>query len=137
MFSAVPAIGDFAKLSRVGKDVKVLTDAIAAVDTGGKWTKSLRANMVRMLEMEGKTVQEGMHAHHILPVKFADKFKKAGININDPKYGAWIESHHHLSKARKYNKEWKVFFDMHSNPSVEKIESEAKRLMQTIYEYEY
>ena len=132
--SAIPAVGDLAKLSRIGKDVRVLTDAIAAVDTGAKWTKSLRSNMVRELERAGRTVKEGMH---VLPVKFEKEFKNAGIDINNPKYGAWLSRHHHLSKARKYNDGWEEFFKSNRSPSVDDIEKEAKRLMHTVYEYEY
>ena len=48
-----------------------------------------------------------------------------------------MESHHHLSKAWKYNKEWEAFFEHNPSPTIERIEQEAKRIMQTVYEYEY
>ncbi|MBQ8070278.1 MAG: hypothetical protein IJ202_05475, partial [Bacteroidales bacterium] len=135
--SAVPAFGDAAKLTRIGKDFRILNDAIAALDSGAKLTKSLRSNMVRELERAGKLVPEGMQAHHVLPKKFFNKFDNAGININDPQYGVWMESHHHLSKAWQYNMEWKKFFGSHKNPTIKEIEEEAKRLMKTVYDYDY
>jgi RHS repeat-associated protein len=46
------------------------------------------------------------HAHHKGPVKFADFFESKGINIKDPKYMDWWESHSHLSKAAEFNREW-------------------------------
>ncbi len=65
--SVIPALGDAAKLTRIGKDIRVLNDAISALDTGSKWTKNLRSNMVRELEKIGKVAPDGMHAHHVLP----------------------------------------------------------------------
>ena len=44
-------------------------------------------------------------------MKFADKFDKAGININDPHYGTWWEKTDHRKKAYEYNQEWDTFFD--------------------------
>lgn len=53
-------IGDFAKVPRLGKDIKLLNDAVSS----GKWTKNLRKNMIRYRD----DFVEGMHAHHVFPI---------------------------------------------------------------------
>lgn len=74
-----------------------------------------------------------MHAHHVLPKKFQKEFTNAGVDINNPKYGTWMESHLHLSKAKRNNKEWATFSKKYNNPTVAKIEEEASYLMQMIH----
>jgi len=56
---------------------------------------------------------------------------------NNPRYGVWMESHHHLSKALEYNEKWRVFFRSTPTPTVMEIEKEAKKIMKTVYNYEY
>jgi len=52
-----------------------------------------------------------VHAHHVLPKEFADRFSARGINVHDPKYGAWWAQHDHLSVHRRgYNDRWREFF---------------------------
>jgi len=85
-------VSDAAKLTRIGKDIRVLNDAFSALDTGSKWTKNLRSNMVRELGKIGKVAPDGMHAHHV----FQREFRKAGIDINNPKYG---QRHDSIMKA--------------------------------------
>ncbi len=36
-------------------------------------------------------------------------FERAGINIHDPKYGAWWERTSHLQNVSRYNLEWEQF----------------------------
>jgi hypothetical protein len=52
---------------------------------------------------------EGAHAHHIFPQEFADRFSKAGVNVHDPRFGAWWEAGGHLRNAGQYNAEWARF----------------------------
>ena len=46
----------------------------------------------------------------MFPVEHLKKFEEAGININDPHYGAWWEKTGHRKNAYEYNKEWERFF---------------------------
>ncbi|MFL5348309.1 MAG: hypothetical protein ACJ8AT_26235 [Hyalangium sp.] len=55
----------------------------------------------------------------MFPQEFAEKFQKAGINIHDPKYGAWWEQSSHLKNAFKYNGRWRRFLG--GSPTVEQI----------------
>ena len=70
-----------------------------------------------------KGLKEGVEyeAHHVFPVKYADKFDKAGININDPHYGTWWEKTDHRKKAYEYNQEWNEFFGKMKGKSSEQV----------------
>ena len=63
-------------------------------------------------------------AHHDLANEFADKFRKAGFDINDPRYGRWVEggpvgNHQKWSKA--FNDEWAKFFTNNPEPTQKQI----------------
>jgi len=70
------------------------------------FTKSnFRTNLARLTGINPK----GKHAHHWFPQKHEKKFKERGINIHDPRHGAWWEVHNHLKNAKKYNVKWGEF----------------------------
>jgi len=54
-------------------------------------------------------------AHHDLPRKFRRDFEKAGLDIDDPKYGRWVEQHPHRRWSRALNDEWQKFFDRYQS----------------------
>lgn len=60
-------------------------------------------------------------AHHNLPQKFVDFFESKGINIHDPKYGAWVERTKHRSEAYAYNKDWERYIRDFLKHSTEQI----------------
>ena len=72
---------------------------------------------------------EGKQAHHVLPQKFEAEFQKAGINIHNPIYGAWVDALHQ-SWSAAYNKEWQIFFEQHNAPTIEEILEMARYLAQ-------
>ena len=45
----------------------------------------------------------------MLPQKFGRIFERAGVNIHDPKFGAWWEKTSHLRNASDYNRDWQGF----------------------------
>jgi len=63
---------------------------------------NFRENLARLT---GK-MPEGAHAHHVFPQQFAKEFLRKGINVHDPKFGAWWERSSHLQKAAAYNRRW-------------------------------
>ncbi|MFL5350952.1 MAG: hypothetical protein ACJ8AT_39795 [Hyalangium sp.] len=67
---------------------------------------NFRENLARLT---GRMPKEA-HAHHVFPQQFAKEFRNAGINIQDPKYGAWWEQSSHLKNAAEYNRRWQKFF---------------------------
>ena len=121
----IPYVGDVAKVTRVGKDLRIISDAVE----GASYTKSLRKNLTRMTGLDPKDMQ----AHHIFPKKFRDYFEKRGIDIDDPHFGVWLENHWHLSKAKAYNEEWEKFKITNPNATSEDIMNFANELMNKIY----
>ena len=100
--SAAPKIGS--ALSSASK--KIL---------GGKNTAALasftrenfRTNLSRLT---GKTPSNS-HAHHVFPKEFSNKFKAAGIDVHNPKYGTWWKAGSHVKNAHGYNSQWRSFID--------------------------
>jgi hypothetical protein len=56
-------------------------------------------------------------AHHMFPQKYIDSFLDAGIDINDPTFGAWWKRPEHQQEAYKYNEQWRVFLGGKRTPS--------------------
>jgi RHS repeat-associated protein len=69
----------------------------------------IRANFAENLAKITGGAVEGAQAHHILPQKYEQVFKNAGINIHDVKFGAWREKTDHLKNASAYNAKWAEF----------------------------
>jgi len=57
----------------------------------------------------------GSQAHHVFPQKFAERFEKLGINVHDPRFGAWWDAVEHGAHSRAYNDVWQGFFQ--GNPT--------------------
>ena len=86
-----------------------------------------------MKTLNGGVKPEGKHAHHMLPWDQIENMEKAGLDVNDPKYGMWLDAHEHLSKSHEYDQAWKSFFKENSSPTASQILDEMKRLMLEIY----
>lgn len=65
----------------------------------------------KLLGYTGKTAEvvAESQAHHMLPLEFKDRFKALNLAPDDSKYGVWWETADHLSKAKQYNAQWRVF----------------------------
>ncbi len=103
-----------------------------------EFTKTSRSTLQRrMKELNGNVVPEGKQAHHMLPWKYRKEFEKYKIDINDPQYGTWLETHEHLSKHREYNRQWEEYFKKANVDKIsltaEDIIAEMKQLMHDIY----
>ena len=62
-----------------------------------------------LIKLTGRDPGNSYQAHHVFPQAFEESFNKYGININDPRYGAWWETSTHPSKWFYYNEEWRAF----------------------------
>lgn len=74
-------------------------------------TTRFKRNFIKQFGKEG--LEEGVEyeVHHVFPVKFAGKFKKAGMDdVNLPEYGAWVKKAEHRHTAYEYNEAWDMFF---------------------------
>ena len=127
-------VGTSLKLARAADDV---VDAGKFIDKSGvpqNITKNLRNNLKKATGLDPKD----MEAHHMLPQKFKDKFGKAKININDPKYGIWLEKKSHSKKSYEYNQKWEDFFEgfekNNSKPTTEEIETYMKQVMKETFD---
>ena len=67
-------------------------------------------------------------AHHDLPQKFRRNFERAGVDIDDPKYGRWVERHPHRKWTRELNDEWEKFFNLNRRPTQEQILDKLNKL---------
>lgn len=67
-------------------------------------------------------------AHHVLPQEFRPQFRRAGINIDDPRYGAWWERTAHQQASSAYNVAWREFFRKNLSPSAEQILQYGRKL---------
>ncbi|MBX3102797.1 MAG: hypothetical protein KF690_09835 [Bacteroidetes bacterium] len=57
-----------------------------------------------------------------------EEFADVGINIHDPKFGAWWEASTHLKNAKAYNAAWDNF--LRTNPTQLQILDKGRQLMQ-------
>jgi hypothetical protein len=78
---------------------------------------NFRANLARLTGID----PEGAQAHHVFPQKFAKQFKAAGINIHDPRFGAWWETKAHQRLSSAYNAEWEDLLGNKPPPSLDLI----------------
>lgn len=115
--AVIPVAGNFATGTRmVGK-------------TTGKAYKytvnNFRKNLIRLTSFDpGKAYQ----AHHIFPKTFAKRFAQKGINVHDPKYGAWWESKVHNQRWSEYNKKWNEFLGENNERTFDEIMIKAREL---------
>jgi RHS repeat-associated protein len=71
----------------------------------------------------------GMQAHHVFPQaqQFSVYFERAGINVNNPAFGSWVNSSHQ-SWSAAYNKAWDAFFSANPGATVQQIFQKATEL---------
>jgi hypothetical protein len=70
-------------------------------------------------------------AHHDLPQAFRDQFERAGLDIDNPAYGRWVEGSppgRHQNWSYEFNQEWRAFFRRKPNPSRQEILDQMNRL---------
>jgi hypothetical protein len=86
--------------------------------------------------LENRTpIPRGMQdpeAHHMLPKELADQFDELfGINVHDPRWGAWAEGGWHQSvHAQGYNPEWARWLDANRGATLADIVAQAQYMAQ-------
>ncbi len=127
--AGVKAFSSGGKVAYIGKIVGKTDDATKTTKQISQAEKTFtRSNFRGNLVKSTGTNPKWAEAHHKLPVKFEDKFNKAGVNIHDPKYGTWVEKTKHREISYAYNKEWETFFRNTKTPTKEQIEDFTKYL---------
>jgi hypothetical protein len=78
----------------------------------------------------GRNPASDVHAHHVFPHELRRDFSAKGIEVNDPKYGAWWASGPHLDTHRidQYNDRWKEFLTR--DPSTGQLIEFGRRIAQ-------
>ena len=82
----------------------------------------------KALQQFTRTIGEGKDAHHVFPQKYIDYFKRAGININDPRFGAWVDKSIHRGFSYEYNQDWVEFIRANQNANIKDIYAFARML---------
>ncbi|HYH95150.1 hypothetical protein [Hyalangium sp.] len=98
----------------------------AAKGAGGGFKPFTESNFRENLARLTGQLPEGAHAHHVFPQKLADRFQKAGINVHDPRFGAWWKQSSHLKNAAEYLGRWQEF--LRKEPTFEQILQYGKEL---------
>ena len=117
MAAVIPVAGNFATGTKmVGK----------TASKAYRYTvNNFRDNLIRLTSLDpGKAYQ----VHHVFPKKFENDFNRLGINIHDPKYGAWWETKTHGKKSYEYNQEWEIFLGDKKFIPYEQLEAKAREL---------
>jgi hypothetical protein len=99
----------------------------------GQWLAHNR-NLLRERMLQQNPPPKWMknpQAHHDLPQTFRKKFKKAGLDIDDPAYGRWVEGSPqgtHQSWSPEFKQKWRDFFRNNPKASKEDILDFMKKL---------
>ena len=99
--------------------------------TDGKVLVHNRCKLGRHMERAGKHLNSSEDAHHLYPQKFAKKFLKIGIKVDDAVNGIAMDHAKHIAGAQAYNKLWAQVIDSLTNPSM--AEMYMKQFMETAY----
>jgi len=120
IFLPIGGAGKAARMAAGGRRGAALS---RAVPLKSFTARNFRTNLGRLTGISPSTA----HAHHVFPKKFARRFHRLGIDVNDPRYGAWWETKSHLRSAAQYNARWDEFF-RRPNPSAEGARQFAREL---------
>ena len=130
----VGAVRAGAKAAAKADDVVDAARAVDNIKFKSFTARNFRDNLARLT---GRMPDSNVHAHHIFQ-KGVKGFKKTSINLNDPRYGIWLDKDLHLGEGRshKYNEAWDAFFETNPNPTTDELFDQARKLMKEIYETE-
>lgn len=56
-----------------------------------------------------------------MPQKYREKFKKLGINIDEPGNVVWRKTEGHRAKNAEHSKAWDKFFEDNPSPTKEQV----------------
>jgi RHS repeat-associated protein len=85
--------------------------------------------------LENRTpIPQGMRnpqAHHMLPEALEKEFSRLGVNVHDPRWGAWVEgtppgTHQNWSYA--FNQAWKEWLNKNRGATLEQIIAQTQKM---------
>lgn len=74
---------------------------------------------------------QNAQAHHMLPEALEKEFNRLGINVHDPRWGAWVEGTPpgtHQNWSYEYNQIWREWLDKNREATLEQIIAQAQRM---------
>jgi hypothetical protein len=111
---ALNGIEDAAKLRMASREAELV-----GVGAKGEAFRAFNAgNFAENLRRYTGVTPQGAHAHHVFVKQRAEQFGRLGINVHDPRFGAWVNARSHLFDVHgqgRYNAEWGRFFS--GNPT--------------------
>ena len=90
--------------------------------------RNFRSNLK---QFSGMSPPRDMHAHHVFPKERAKEFAERGINVHDPKHGAWWQDSPHWEAhgKHKYNNVWRRLLDKNPPLNKEQLYQEGREMM--------
>jgi hypothetical protein len=82
-------------------------EAGAGKVAGGGFKSFTEGNFRENLARLTGRMPEDAHAHHVFPQALAKEFLELGINVNDPRFGAWWARSSHLKNSYQYTQRWR------------------------------
>lgn len=61
-------------------------------------------------------------------MEFAQDFQRFGIDVNEGRFGSWVESQVHQGMSYQYARDWEAFLLNSSDPTAEQAFSFAREL---------
>ncbi len=89
----------------------------AGKSAGGGFKSFTESNFRENLARLTGKMPEDAHAHHVFPQLFEKEFRELGINVHDPRFGAWWSRSSHLKNSYQYTQQWRRF--LAENPTRE------------------
>lgn len=104
--------------------------------TGESFRAFTSGNFQENLRRLTGVIPSGAQAHHVFPqaVQFSQRFKELGINVHDPRFGAWWNGRAHNAASSEYNRAWTSFFRDRSRTAGEAFD--FARVQASHYGYE-
>jgi len=92
--------------------------------------ENFRENLMRLTGLSDEAFK-GLQAHHVLPQAFRKDFAAAGLNVDDPVFGTWVDSTHQ-KWTQAYQDAWNEFLDPFrkndTHPTIEQVFAYAESL---------
>jgi len=97
-----------------------------------------RNGLRKAMEKAGDKAPEGLRnpeAHHNLPWKFRDWFAEKGLDVNDTRFGRWVEGSSkgnggpHQQWSKEYEQAWEDYISQNRGASADDVLRELERLL--------
>jgi RHS repeat-associated protein len=119
---AAVVLGMAATTAKYGRKLDAAVDAAKSAPPTPVFRSFTRGNFRENLARRTGGTPANAEAHHVFPQQFARQFDQRGINIHDPRYGAWWAATSHRQASYAYNQQWREFlFRRGAPPTGEEI----------------